>query len=126
MGPDVQRLTCTVCGKGGLVPFLQIQGFPVFQGCVAFEAGLHERAPMSWAECGSCGSAQITTLPALNRVYQAGHATGLAPAGPRHHAAFADFLCAQASGSIVDIGGGSGTLATAHRKSGGHAAWTIL
>jgi hypothetical protein len=126
MSPDVQRSTCTVCGQGALVPFLRIEDYPIFQGCVAFDAGPHERAPMSWAECGSCGSAQITTLPALDRVYQAGHATGLGAAWARHHAAFADFLCAEASGSIVDVGGGSGTLATAYRRSGGHAGWTIL
>ena len=126
MSPDVQRSTCTVCGGSDLAPFLRIEAYPVFQGCVAFEAGSRERAPMSWAECGACGSAQITTLPALDRIYQAGHATGLGSAWARHHAAFADFLCTEASGPIVDVGGGSGTLAAAYRKASGNAAWTIL
>jgi SAM-dependent methyltransferase len=124
--PDVQRSICAVCGEGGLIPFLQIQAYPVFQGCVAFEAGPHEWAPMPWGECRSCGSAQVTTLPALNRIYQAGHATGLGSAWARHHAAFADFLCVEASGSVVDVGGGSGTLAAAYRRASGNAAWTIL
>ncbi len=126
MSPDVQRSICAVCGEGGLVPFLRIEAFPVFQGCVAFEAGPHERAPMPWAECRSCGSAQITTLPAPDRMYQAGHATGLGAAWARHHAAFADFLRAEATGPIVDVGGGSGTLAAAYRRASGNAAWTIL
>ncbi len=126
MEPDVQRLTCAVCGEGGLVPFLRIEAYPVFQGCVAFETGSQEWAPMPWSECRSCGSAQIMTLPAPSRIYQAGHATGLGAAWARHHAAFADFLCAEASGPIVDVGGGSGTLAAAYRRASGNAAWTIL
>ncbi|MEO8301242.1 MAG: methyltransferase domain-containing protein [Rhizomicrobium sp.] len=126
MSPDVQRTACVVCGESGRAPFLRLEAYPVFQGCVAFQAGSNEWAPMSWAECRSCGSAQITTLPALDRIYQAGHATGLGAAWARHHAAFADFLCAEASGSIVDVGGGSGTLAAAYRRVSGAAPWTIL
>lgn len=126
MEPDLQRSACAVCGGGDLVPFLRIEAYPAFQGCVAFEAGPRERAPMRWAECQSCGSAQITSLPALSCIYQAGHATGLGAAWARHHAAFADFLCAEGTGSIVDIGGGSGTLAAAYRRAGGQAVWTIL
>jgi hypothetical protein len=126
MTPDLQRSTCAVCGAGDLVPFLRIEAFPVFQGCVAFGAGSHEQAPMPWVECRSCGAAQIATLPALDRIYQAGHATGLGAAWARHHAAFADFLCTEASGSIVDVGGGSGTLAASYRRVGGAASWTIL
>jgi hypothetical protein len=81
---------------------------------------------MPWAACKICGSAQIVTLPAMTRIYQAGHATGLGAAWARHHAAFASFVNSHAQGRVVDIGGGSGTLAAAYRKSGGRASWTIL
>ena len=81
---------------------------------------------MAWSECAACGSAQITSLPPLERIYQAGHATGLGAAWARHHAAFAEFLKAEAGGAIVDVGGGSGTLAAAYRGAGGGARWTIL
>jgi hypothetical protein len=81
---------------------------------------------MAWSECGACGSAQIVSLPPLERIYQAGHATGLGAAWARHHAAFAEFLKAEAGAMIVDVGGGSGTLAAAYRGAGGGARWTIL
>ena len=81
---------------------------------------------MTWWRCGGCGSAQINPLPPLDHIYQAGHATGLGAAWKRHHAAFANFLMAHARAGIVDVGGGSGTLAIAYRNAGGEAAFTIL
>jgi hypothetical protein len=122
----VRREVCVVCGAGGLDPIVTVHSFPVFQGCVAFEPESGECAPMPWAACESCGSAQIVTLPAMDRIYQAGHATGLGAAWTRHHTAFASFLSAHVDGRVVDIGGGSGTLATAYRRSRGKAPWTIL
>ncbi len=44
----------------------------------------------------------------------------------RHHAAFADFVKEYGNGAVVDVGGGSGTLAVAYRKAGGRMRWTIL
>jgi hypothetical protein len=122
----LRRETCIVCGAGGLVPILTTPPYPIYQGCVAFAAGPDERAVMDWAGCRVCGSAQIVTLPPLSRIYQAGHATGLGAAWARHHAAFAAFVRAHAQGAIVDVGGGSGTLAAAYRRAGGDAAYTIL
>ncbi|MEJ1967563.1 MAG: methyltransferase domain-containing protein [Rhizomicrobium sp.] len=122
----MRREHCTVCGAGGLAPILTTPPYPVYQGCVAFAPGPDERAAMDWASCSACGSAQIVTLPPLARIYQAGHATGLGAAWARHHAAFAGFVKAHAAGAIVDVGGGSGTLAAAYRRAGGDAAYTIL
>jgi hypothetical protein len=124
--PDLRRDRCVVCGHGSLLPVLRIESFPVFQGCVPFARGKNECAPMQWSHCRACGSAQITPLPALERIYQAGHATGLGAAWGRHHAAFADFIRAHSEGAIVDVGGGSGTLALAYRRAGGQERWTIL
>jgi hypothetical protein len=122
----VRRDACVVCGAGSLEPVVTVPSFPVFQGCVAFAPEPGERAPMPWAGCTVCGSAQIVALPAIDRIYQGGHATGLGAAWARHHAAFATFLRAHVHGHIVDVGGGSGTLAAAYRKCGGEAPWTIL
>ncbi|MEI9990688.1 MAG: methyltransferase domain-containing protein [Rhizomicrobium sp.] len=122
----MRREHCMVCGAGGLTAVLTTPPYPVYQGCVAFAPGSDERAAMDWAACGACGSAQIVTLPPLERIYQAGHATGLGAAWARHHAAFAAFVKTHATGTIVDVGGGSGTLAAAYRRAGGGAAYTIL
>jgi hypothetical protein len=122
----IQRDTCVVCGRRGLAELLRIPGYPIFQGCVMVPRAGGETAPMIWRLCESCGSAQIAPLPPLEAIYQAGHATGLGAAWARHHAAFAQFLVAHASGGIADIGGGSGTLAIAYRQAGGHAPFTIL
>jgi hypothetical protein len=126
VSPDLPRSHCAVCGEGGLEPFLEIPACPVFQGCVPFARGAAECASMTWVGCPACGCAQIAPLPALERIYQAGHATGLGAAWARHHAGFADFLRAQTCGAIVDVGGGSGTLAGAYRRGGGELPWTIL
>jgi hypothetical protein len=126
VSPDLPRRHCAVCGDTGLEPFLEIAACPVFQGCVPFARGAAECAPMIWVGCSACGSAQIAPLPALERIYQSGHATGLGTAWARHHAGFVDFLRAQAHGAIVDVGGGSGTLARAWRRAGGDLPWTIL
>lgn len=120
------RAQCAVCGAGELRPMLTVPRFPVFQGCVSEPATEGEHAPMSWVECLSCRSAQIATLPPLEQVYLEGHATGLGAAWTRHHAAFAMFLARHAAGAILDIGGGSGALATAYKRLGGEATWTIL
>ena len=122
----LRRDSCVVCGADRLEPVVTLPSFPIFQGCVAFDQGAGECAPMRWAACNACGSAQITELPPLERIYQAGHATGLGASWARHHAAFAAFLEAHVAGPVADIGGGSGTLAAAYRKTGGKAPWTIL
>ncbi|MEI9885316.1 MAG: methyltransferase domain-containing protein [Rhizomicrobium sp.] len=121
-----RREECAVCGAGGLIPILATPPYPVYQGCVGFARGDDETAPMAWSACAACGSAQIVSLPPLERIYQAGHATGLGAAWARHHAAFAAFVQAHATGAIVDVGGGSGTLALAYKRGGGDAPWTIL
>lgn len=126
IAPSVRRDHCVVCGAAALDPFLTVQDFPIFQGCVTFPKGMGEVAPMPWAACESCGSAQISELPPLDRIYQGGHATGLGRAWARHHAAFARFIGQHARGEIVDVGGGSGTLAAAYRQNGGAGRWTIL
>jgi hypothetical protein len=115
-----------VCGGGGLSELLRIDGFPVFQGPVNFPYRDGECAPMTWLHCARCGSAQISPLPPLDQIYQAGHATGLGAAWARHHAAFASFVKVYAHGGAVDVGGGSGTLALAYRAAGGQENWTIL
>lgn len=122
----IRRDACVVCGQDGLAELLRIPSYPIFQGCVTAPRADSETAPMIWRLCESCGCAQIAPLPALDAIYQAGHATGLGAAWRRHHAAFAQFLVAHAQGGIADIGGGSGTLAMAYRQAGGHAPFTIL
>lgn len=122
----IQRDICVVCGSDGLAELLRIPSYPVFQGCVTTPRAGGETAPMIWRLCESCGSAQITPLPPPGAIYQAGHATGLGAAWTRHHAAFAQFLVANARGGIADVGGGSGTLAIAYRQVGGDAPFTIL
>lgn len=122
----IQRDFCAVCGAGGLAELLRIPGYPVFQGSVTAPRTDSETAPMIWRHCESCGSAQISPLPPLETIYQAGHATGLGAAWARHHAAFAQFLVTHAQGGIADVGGGSGTLAMAYRRAGGRAPFTIL
>lgn len=126
MSNTIHRSVCTVCGGRNLQPFLSLPAFPVFQGCVAFPPEPDELAPMPWERCETCGSAQIATLPTLERIYRAGHATGLGVAWARHHAHFAAFLKCHSRGAIVDVGGGSGTLAIAYRAAGGSSPWTIL
>ena len=126
MSDSLSRETCVICGGEAMTPILTTPPHPIFQGCVAFSPEAGECAPMAWSECVACGSGQIVSLPPLERIYQAGHATGLGAAWARHHAAFADFLKAEAGDAVVDVGGGSGTLAAAYRRAGGGAPWTIL
>lgn len=120
------RKICVVCGGNVMMPAAHLARLPVFQGCVATPPGGSEVAPITWIACAACGSAQVETLPAQGEIYQAGHATGLGEAWARHHAALAQFIKMEARGAIVDIGGGSGTLALAYRNAGGLARWTIL
>ncbi len=122
----IVRNSCVVCGANDLSELLNVPDYPVFQGCVTTPRGSDECAPMTWWQCGGCGSAQISPLPPLDHIYQAGHATGLGAAWKRHHAGFAKFLMTHAQDSIVDVGGGSGTLAIAYRNAGGRAPFTIL
>jgi hypothetical protein len=122
----IVRNSCVICGAHDLSELLSVPDYPVFQGCVTAPRGSDECAPMTWWQCGGCGSAQISPLPPLDHIYQAGHATGLGAAWKRHHAAFANFLMAHARDGIVDVGGGSGTLAIAYRNAGGWDRFTIL
>ena len=122
----IVRNSCVICGAHDLSELLSVPDYPVFQGCVTAPRGSDECAPMTWWRCGACGSAQINPLPPLDRIYQAGHATGLGASWKRHHAAFAAFLMAHARAGIVDVGGGSGTLAIAYRSAGGEKPFTIL
>ena len=120
------RDRCVLCDNAGLTPLVTLPAVPIFQGCVPFDPEPDECVPMTWSACEACGAAQIAALPPLERIYQAGHATGLGQAWARHHAAFSAFLLEHAKGAIVDVGGGSGSLAAAYRRAGGRARWTIL
>jgi hypothetical protein len=122
----IVRNLCVICGADELSELLNVPDYPVFQGCVTTPRGNAECAPMTWWQCESCGSAQINPLPPLDHIYQAGHATGLGAAWKRHHIAFANFLMAHARNGLVDVGGGSGTLAIAYRNAGGREPFTIL
>lgn len=126
MNAATARAHCAVCGASDLRPLFAIPHFPVFQGCVSEPPAADEHAPMSWVDCPACRSAQIAELPPLAHIYREGHATGLGAAWTRHHAAFAAFLARHATDAILDIGGDSGTLATAYQRLGGDASWTIL
>lgn len=122
----IARDNCVICGADGLTGLLRVPAYPVFQGCVTAPRAEDETAAMTWLHCPACGSAQISPLPPLERIYQAGHATGLGASWARHHAAFAQFLAGHARGGIADVGGGSGTLAIAYRRAGGTLPFTIL
>lgn len=123
---ETMRKICVVCGGNVMMPAAHLARMPIFQGCVPTPPEGVEVAPITWIACASCGSAQVETLPPETEIYQAGHATGLGEAWARHHAALAQFIKMEAQGAVVDIGGGSGTLALAYRNAGGLARWTVL
>jgi hypothetical protein len=88
MDLSAQRSIRVIFGGTDIVSFLNIEAHPAFKDWVEFEIRPNDGA-MNRAELEACGSAQITTLLAIDWIYKSDHA--------------ADFTSAYTAGLTADL-----------------------
>jgi SAM-dependent methyltransferase len=121
-----RRTHCVVCASDRLGAITVTPPVPVYQGCVAEDAGGDISEPMRWEVCEACASAQLANALPLELVYQGAHATGLGSAWDLHHKAFAAFVAKHRRGEVLEVGGGGGKLARFFRAVEREPRWHIL
>ena len=115
-----------ITGKANLEPLYTFKNFPVFFGCVEHNPSEDVRADMSFAICPETGVIQIDKLLPLEVLYQAQHMDGTGPTWEAFYRNFAQYISRQTPKSILEIGGGKGTLGEIFVQETDNTTWTIV
>ena len=120
------RDKCVITGKANLEPLYTYKNFPVFFGCVDHDSREDVRADMSFAICPETGVIQLNKLLPLDVLYQAQHMDGTGPTWEAFYRNFAQYISRQTPKSILEIGGGKGTLGEIFVQETDNTTWTIV
>ena len=120
------RNKSVITSKENLEPLYTFKNFPVFFGCVEHNPSEDVRADMSFAICPETGVIQIDKLLPLEVLYQAQHMDGTGPTWEAFYRNFAQYISRQTPKSILEIGGGKGTLGEIFVQETDNTTWTIV
>lgn len=122
----VIRNKSIITGKENLEPLYTMKDFPVFFGCIDNNKEGDLRADMSWAICPETGVIQLDKLIPLEILYQEQHVDGTGPTWQKYYQDFVDYIIKQNANSILEIGGGKGTLADIFIGKTKDTIWTMV
>jgi 2-polyprenyl-3-methyl-5-hydroxy-6-metoxy-1,4-benzoquinol methylase len=122
----VDRNASVITGKANLEPLYTLHDMPVFVGCVDTDPAEDLFADMEWGIDPETGVVQLRKLIPLEILYQAQHAEGCGPTWQRYYEDFASYIIDNKPESVLEIGGGQGTLATLVTERLPQTTWTIV
>lgn len=124
---SIQRNCCVVDGSRRLRHLHIFPHFPVFMGCTDASPENDLLHDMKWVICEDCGTIQLAELIPLPVLYSKSHNSGVVGGlWARHHQKFADFILKYSPKTVLEIGGGHGTLSMLCTEKSPEIDWTIL
>lgn len=126
----IRRSTCILTSKDDLEPLYTFKNFPIFMGCTdkPLENDIFE--DMEWCISKDSGCIQLSSLIPLDILYPESRGSGtIGSLWLEHHRLFAGFIQQFNVDSVLEIGGGHGTLSREFREkevTNIKSSWTIL
>ncbi|MBR9705592.1 class I SAM-dependent methyltransferase [Candidatus Pacearchaeota archaeon] len=103
-----------------------LKNFPVFFGCTDEPAEDDIFADMKWAIDPETGVIQLTELIPLEILYKEQHVDGCGATWMKQYESFASYIAEKNPNSVLEIGGGQGTLAELVTQKLPNAEWAII
>ena len=123
-----KRTQCVLTGnKVDLQHLHTFEHFPIYMGCTTSDQKYDSFADMTWTVSPQSGSLQLSYLIDPNILYKNHHNSGsIGGIWNKHHIDFFNFIRSGNHKNILEIGGGSGTLANIFLQNSNEGNWTII
>lgn len=122
----IAREKSVLTGSRGLEPLLELKDFPVFFGCVEHPGEDDLRVDMKWGIEKETGMIQLTELVPLDVLYQNQHMDGTGATWQRFYESFAEYVDERGGEKMLEIGGGSGSLAKVFLERAKNKEWAMV
>ena len=121
------RNKCIVCDCNSLTEVYCLQNVPAFMGTTLNDPCDDALAPLEFLACDACGVIQIQNPLPIDLVYLKSHGAGsIGGVWLEHHQKFGEFLIRHATGSVLEIGGGSHGTLSRYCSSKQEFDWTVV
>ena len=122
----VSRETNVLTNKSTLENVFSLKKFPTYVGCVTTTQEEDLFLDLSVDICKETGILQLKYLASLDQVYLFPHNDAIGPTWKEHNEKFIQIIENILPKQILEIGGGSGKLASEYIKRHNDVCWTIL
>tara|TARA_B110000438_G_scaffold173309_1_gene165598 strand:- start:6128 stop:7252 length:1125 start_codon:yes stop_codon:yes gene_type:complete len=120
------RNTNILTNKSTLETLFSVEKFPTYVGCVDTQEIDDFLLELSIDICKETGILQLKHLASLDQVYLSPHNDAIGQTWKEHNEKFMKFINDVLPKKILEIGGGSGKLATMYINKNSNVDWTIL
>lgn len=120
------RQTNVLTNKPTLENLFSLKQFPTYVGCVTTPHEKDDFLDLSVDICKETGILQLKHLASLDQVYLHPHNDAIGPTWQEHNKRFIKFIEEYSLKQILEIGGGSGKLASEYVSMHTDVNWTIL
>jgi ubiquinone/menaquinone biosynthesis C-methylase UbiE len=120
------RQTNVLTNKPTLENLFSLKQFPTYVGCVTTPNEKDDFLDLSVDICKETGILQLKYLASLDQVYLHPHNDAIGPTWQEHNKRFIKFIEEYSLKQILEIGGGSGKLASEYVNMHTDVNWTIL
>ena len=108
----IQRKTSCITGYEPLEHLYTFKDFPIFMGCTSNNINEDIFVNMSWYIDPTTGFIQLNELIPLDILYMDQHMDATGATWSRYNVALSEFILKNFEGNVLEIGGGSGKLAS--------------
>lgn len=107
----MKRKECVVCSSKDFELLYTIENMPMYIGISKKEYDTDKFDEQSWFICKHCGCIQLLDLIDLHNLYSISHNPAIGKTWVLHNAAFSDYILKYGDSKILEIGGGSLSIA---------------
>lgn len=123
---SVIRSTSILTNQPTLETLYTLPNFPIYAGCVTTNQNNDNLLDLCVDICTKTGILQLKNLPSMEDVYLFPHNDAIGSTWEEHNELFLKFIEKFNPKKILEIGGGSGKLATKFIERNTHSEWTII